>query len=72
MADQLAAGVEFTVEHRQWLDAIKDHIASSASIEQDDFDLSPFMEMGGLGRAYDLFGDGLTGILDEMNARLAA
>ena len=72
LADQLAAGVEFTVEHRQWLDAIKDHIANSASMEQDDFDLSPFMEMGGLGRAYDLFGDRLTGILDEMNARLAA
>jgi type I restriction enzyme R subunit len=72
LAEQEAAGVEFTVEHRQWLGAIKDHIANSASMEQDDFDLSPFMEMGGLGRAYDLFGDRLTGILDEMNARLAA
>jgi len=72
LAEQAAAGVEFTVEHRQWLDAIKDHIANSASIEQDDFDLSPFTEMGGLGRAYDLFGDRLSGILDEMNARLAA
>lgn len=72
LAEQEAAGVEFTMEHRQWLDAIKDHIASSACVEQDDFDLSPFTEMGGLGRAYDLFGDRLSGILDEMNARLAA
>ena len=29
LADQAAAGVEFTVEQRQWLDAIKDHIAKS-------------------------------------------
>ena len=28
----------FTPEQRQWLDAIKDHIASSLSIEQDDLD----------------------------------
>jgi len=72
LADQAAAGIEFTAEQRQWLDAIKDHIANSASIEQDDLDYAPFNVLGGLGKAYDVFGDGLNAILDELNARLAA
>ena len=49
----------FTAEQRQWLDAIKDHIASSLSIEQDDFEDVPFNQIGGLGKAYELFGDTL-------------
>ena len=55
-----------------WLDAIKDHIATSLTIEPDDLDEVPFNQIGGLGRAYELFGDGLTAILDELNQRLAA
>jgi type I restriction enzyme R subunit len=65
-------GVPFTADQRKWLDAIKDHIASSLHIEQDTFDDLPFRQMGGLGRAYELFGDGLTGILEELNERSAA
>ena len=38
LADKQTAGVTFTAEQRKWLDAIKDHIASSLSIEQDDFE----------------------------------
>jgi type I restriction enzyme R subunit len=72
LAERQAAGVVFTPEQRQWLDAIKDHIANSASIEQDDLDYAPFNVLGGLGRAYDLFGDALADILDELNVRLAA
>ena len=70
--EQAQAGVTFTADQRKWLDAIKDHIASSLRIEQDDFDEVPFNTFGGLGRAYELFGDGLTGILEELNERLAA
>ena len=54
------------------LDAIKDHIASSLSIEQDDLNDVPFNQIGGLGRAYELFGDKLATILEDLNARLAA
>ena len=72
IADQQSAGVSFTPEQRQWLDAIKDHIASSLTIDSEDFDNVPFNQLGGLGRAYELFGDSLTSILDELNARLAA
>ena len=72
LADQAAAGVTFTPDQRQWLDAIRDHIAKSLAIEQDDFDEVPFSQYGGLGKAYELFGERLTSILDELNARLAA
>ena len=49
-------GGEFTEEQMQWLLAIKDHIASSLIIEQDDFECPPFNQFGGIGRAYELFG----------------
>jgi len=72
LADQEAAGVKFTSDQQRWLDAIKDHIAASLAIEQDDLDEVPFNQIGGLGRAYELFGDSLAAILEELNARLAA
>jgi type I restriction enzyme R subunit len=72
IADKQAAGVEFTAEQRKWLDAIKDHIASSLAIEPDDLEEVPFNGIGGLGRAYELFGDKLPAILDELSMRLAA
>jgi type I restriction enzyme R subunit len=72
LGEQAQKGVVFTVEQRHWLDAIKDHIAKSLRIDQDDFDEVPFNTIGGLGRVYDLFGERLPVILDELNRRLAA
>ena len=72
IAAKHAAGVTFTADQRKWLDAIKDHIASSLNIDQDDFEDVPFNTIGGLGRAYELFGDQLNAILNELNMRLAA
>jgi type I restriction enzyme R subunit len=72
LADQTVAGAKFTPEQQEWLDAIKDHIAASLSIERDDLNYVPFNKIGGLGRAYELFGDKLPAILEELNARLAA
>ncbi|MBN2296868.1 MAG: DEAD/DEAH box helicase family protein [Pirellulales bacterium] len=72
LAEQEQKGVSFTLEQRKWLDAIRDHIASSLSIDQDDFDYAPFNVMGGLGEADALFGDRLSSILEELNERLAA
>ena len=66
-----ARRVSRVVDHYS-LDAIKDRIANIAAIEQDDLDYVPFNTFGGLGKAYDVFDDGLTAILDELNARLAA
>ena len=72
MAEKQTSGVIFTADQRKWLDAIKDHIAASLNIEQDDLEEVPFNSIGGLGRAYELFGDTLIAILDELNERLAA
>jgi len=72
LADQEKRGRKFTDEQRQWLTAIRDHIAASVSIEADDFELSPFSQWGGLGKAHKIFGADLQPILNELNEALAA
>ncbi len=72
LSDQAAAGVVFTADQRRWLDAIRDHIAASLQIESDDLDEVPFNQIGGLGRAYELFGERLNLLLEELNQTLAA
>ncbi|MBU0728247.1 MAG: hypothetical protein KKE17_08110 [Proteobacteria bacterium] len=37
-----------------------------------DFDYAPFAQQGGLGRVYQLFGEDLTVIIEELNEALAA
>ena len=71
-AEQGQVGVVFTAEQREWLDAIRDYIATSLRIEEDDFEYAPFNQVGGLGRVHELFGERLSVILDELNRRLAA
>ena len=41
-------------------------------VREVDLEEVPFNTIGGLGRAYELFGETLPAILDEMNVRLAA
>ena len=72
LREKEATGVEFTEEQRAWLDAIKDHIANALSIDQEALQEVPFNQMGGLGRAYQLFGDELSPMMEELNERLAA
>ena len=67
-----AGPVHFTDEQMEWLYLIRDHIASSLSIEPDDLDLSPFDHKGGLGRFYEVFGERYEEILKEMNIELVA
>ena len=62
----------FTPEQLAWLNLIRDHIATSLSIEPSDLDLSPFNQRGGLGKAHQLFGEQLPTLLDELNEVLAA
>ena len=62
----------FTPDQLTWLHLIRDHIASSLSIDPDDFDYSPFAQRGGLGRAHQLFGEQLPKLLEELNETLAA
>ena len=70
LAMQETAGRAFTQEQVRWLEAIRDHIAGSVSMEMGDFQYAPFNQQGGLGKAYELFGDELAGILEEMNGAL--
>jgi type I restriction enzyme R subunit len=65
-------GTAFTPEQLAWLNLIRNHIATSLSIEPEDLDLSPFNQRGGLGKAHQLFGEGLPNLLDELNEALAA
>ena len=72
LAEKEAAGTLFTPQQRQWLDAIKDHIAGSLRIEPDDLEEPPLKQLGGLGKAHEVFGDGLGTMLEELNRALAA
>jgi type I restriction enzyme, R subunit len=72
LTKQETEGASFTPEQRMWLDAIKDHIATSVRIEQDDLEMGELQRLGGLGRVYRVFGEDLTMIMDDLNERLAA
>ncbi|MDD2747138.1 MAG: type I restriction-modification enzyme R subunit C-terminal domain-containing protein [Acidithiobacillus ferrooxidans] len=41
-------------------------------IEPDDFEYAPFAQEGGLGKLYQLFGDELNTIIEQLNESLAA
>ncbi|MYE40609.1 MAG: restriction endonuclease subunit R, partial [Chloroflexi bacterium] len=71
LAMQEVAGRTFTEEQRQWLADIKDHIAGNVSIQAGDLQYAPFVQRGGIGKAYDLFGVELAGLLEELNVALA-
>ncbi len=71
LATQEIAGRDFTDEQRQWLEAIKDHIAGSVSIDPGDLQYAPFAQRGGIGRAYAVFGDELAPLLEDLNLALA-
>jgi len=72
LMDKAQAGVTFTPDQLAWLNLIRDHIATSLSIEPEDFDYSPFSQCGGLGRAHEVFGEQLPGLLEELNGVLVA
>jgi type I restriction enzyme, R subunit len=67
-----AGHIHFTEEQMTWLRWVKDFIAESLAITKEDLDLSPFVDHGGLGKFYELFGDQYETLLDEMNLALAA
>ena len=56
----------------QWLRMIKDHIVTSFHIEKEDFDYSPFDAQGGQGKMWQLFGEHMDSIIEELNEGLVA
>ncbi len=69
---QETAGRAFTEEQVRWLETIRDHIAGSVSMEMGDFQLPPFSQRGGLSKAYEVFGEELPEIVEELNVELVA
>lgn len=65
-------GYQFNEEQTYWLQMIRDHIISSLTIEEDDFEYAPFDTLGGLGKYYKLFKNDYLNILNEMNVALIA
>jgi len=72
LAQQEKSGKRFSEAQRHWLDMIRDHVAANLCIEKDDFELAPFSQAGGLGKAHRLFPEGLQTIIDNLNVALVA
>ena len=63
---------QFSEEQMEWLRMIKDHIITSVKMEKEAFDYTPFIDKGGLGKFWKLFGEGTQKIINEINEELAA
>lgn len=72
LTEQQTNGRQFSDEQLEWLRWIAEQIATSMSIERDDFDYEPFAQEGGLLGAHEVFGDQLDELLKELNEELAA
>lgn len=63
---------KFTDEQTTWLQNIRDCIIQSFRFERDDLELDPFDRKGGLGKMYQLFGDDMDSLIEELNGELTA
>ncbi len=72
MAQQEQKGKRFSAEQRQWLEAIRDHVAANLEVRAEDFEYAPFAQRGGLGAAHRVFGKELKPLLQELTEALAA
>ncbi|MEQ9437482.1 MAG: type I restriction-modification enzyme R subunit C-terminal domain-containing protein [Cyclobacteriaceae bacterium] len=67
-----SGALKFTEEQMAWLRMLKDHIATSFHVEMDDLDYTPFDAQGGRGKMWELFGEQMNEIMQEMNEELVA
>jgi type I restriction enzyme R subunit len=65
LAQQAQQSRTFTPEQLEWLERIRDVIASSLTVTINDLEESPFAERGGIGGAYAVFNGQLEPLLDE-------
>jgi len=70
LVEQEKQGRRFTPEQLEWLNMIKEHIATSLTIGIEDFENVPFNQKGGAIKANKLFGLELNKILEELNTVL--
>ena len=70
--EKFLAAHKLTPEQMQWLSLVREHLVKNLSMDEEDFDLTPLLEMrGGKAKARKLFVD-LTGFVSELNAGVAA
>ncbi|MBI1287916.1 MAG: DEAD/DEAH box helicase [Flavobacteriales bacterium] len=62
----------FSEEQMDWLRMLKDHLVNSFHIDVEDLDYTPFDAKGGRGRMWQLFGEDMNGIIEELNEVLVA
>jgi type I restriction enzyme R subunit len=72
LATQEQQGVTFTPDQLQWLTWMKENIATELEIGPESFQYTPFVEHGGIGKAYQVFGERLSVLMDELTEVLAA
>lgn len=72
MAHHSSANEKFNEEQMAWLHMIRDHVISSFHIERDDLEMAPFDAQGGLAKMYQLFGERMDQVIEELNRELVA
>lgn len=73
LEEQEQAGQKFDYNQMRWLTMVRDYIAKSMTFDPtEDFDFAPFSEHGGADAAYQLFGNELNTVVEELNEALAA
>ncbi len=61
-----------TREQMQWLSLVREHLVKNLSMDEEDFDLTPLLEMrGGKAKARKVFGD-LRPLVAALNEAVAA
>lgn len=65
-------GKDFNAEQHEWLEMIRDHIATSLDIQMSDFEYTPFAELGNGAKVYQLFGDDLDNMLRDLTKQLVS
>ncbi|WP_121971611.1 DEAD/DEAH box helicase family protein [Leptolyngbya sp. BC1307] len=72
MRAHAGGGDKFDAPQMDWLHMIRDHVMSSFHFEREDLEMSPFDGQGGLGKMYELFGDRMDDLIEELNGALVA
>jgi type I restriction enzyme R subunit len=63
---------KLTPEQMQWLSLVREHLVKNLAMDEEDFDLTPLLEMrGGKAKARKVFGE-LAKIVSELNEAVAA
>lgn len=66
------SGEKFSKDQMEWLHMLRDHAITSFHIDREDLEMAPFDARGGLGKMYQLFGNDMDSLIEELNRELAA